>query len=147
MPSSRGPLSALVLASAALALGACQARSATDDAEPARVEQGMKQLLLERTQDWLTASRALAAAAPLSAGPGWSSVDDAAALERMRAAWHRGRTAYELIEGAIAPLFPESDTATDARYDDYLAHLGADGDPDAFDDRGVIGMHAIERVL
>jgi iron uptake system component EfeO len=64
----------------------------------------------------------------------------------MRAAWHRGRTAYELIEGAIAPLFPESDTATDARYDDYLAHLGADGDADAFDAPGVIGMHALERI-
>ncbi|HEX6278045.1 MAG TPA: imelysin family protein, partial [Polyangiaceae bacterium] len=40
-----------------------------------------------------------------------------------------------------------SDTATDARYDDFLMTLGAAGDPNAFDDRGVVGMHAVERVL
>jgi iron uptake system component EfeO len=52
-----------------------------------------------------------------------------------------------VIEGAIAPTFPESDTATDARYDDFLATLGGTGDHHPFDDQGVVGMHAIERVL
>jgi iron uptake system component EfeO len=65
----------------------------------------------------------------------------------MRDAWKRTRTAYEHIEGAIVSLFPGVDTALDARYDESLAKLGAAGDRDLFDARGVTGMHAIERIL
>jgi iron uptake system component EfeO len=83
----------------------------------------------------------------VTSGRGWDATHDAAALGEMRMHWQRARAAYERIEGAIAPLFPESDAATDARYDDFLASLGPDGDPEPFDGEGVIGMHAIERIL
>jgi iron uptake system component EfeO len=65
----------------------------------------------------------------------------------MKKAWVRARVAYEHIEGAMAPMFPESDMATDARYEDFLLKLGAVGDPTPFDGEGVIGSHGIERVL
>ena len=42
------------------------------------------------------------------------------AIAAMTAAWVRARTAYEHIEGALAPLFPDLDAAIDARYDDFL---------------------------
>src|SRR5262249_10863898 len=64
-----------------------------------------------------------------------------------RDAWRRTRIAYEHVEGATVPLFGELDVALDARYDDFLAMLGPAGDPDLFDATGVIGMHAIERML
>ena len=35
----------------------------------------------------------------------------------------------------------------DARYDDFLAMIGPAGDANLFDDQGVTGMHAIERIL
>lgn len=113
----------------------------------ARVQQETQALIAEQLDAWLVASRALQAAAPLPAERGWDRQQDAAALQAMKASWLEARRAYELIEGAVAPIFPESDAATDARYDDYLAALGAGGDRDPFDGQGVIGMHAIERIL
>jgi iron uptake system component EfeO len=113
----------------------------------ARVEREMKALIMGRVETWEKASRELQAQAPLTVGRGWDRERDASAIANMKKAWHEGRVAYELVEGAVAPLFPESDTATDARYDDYLATLGAVGDADAFDDSGVVGMHGIERIL
>lgn len=87
-------------------------------------------------------------AAPTPADRGWDATLDAAAIAEMRAAWIRARTAYEHIEGALAPLFPDIDFAIDARYDDFLAALAGKGfDAYLFDDQGVIGMHAVERVL
>jgi len=35
----------------------------------------------------------------------------------------------------------------DFRYDDFLLDLQPDGDANLFDDQGVTGMHAIERIL
>ena len=87
-------------------------------------------------------------AAPTPAGRGWDKTLDAAAIASMRASWIRARTAYEHIEGALAPLFPDIDTSIDARYDDFLADLAAQGgDAYLFDGQGVIGMHAVERVI
>jgi iron uptake system component EfeO len=65
----------------------------------------------------------------------------------MKAAWIQARTAYEHVEGAVAPIFPDTDVAIDERYDGFLAALGPQGDADPFDGQGVTGMHAIERVL
>jgi iron uptake system component EfeO len=110
------------------------------------VRRGLQALIARELDAWLAATRELDAAIPEPRDTGWSELDRPA-LEAMRAAWGRGRVAYERIEGAVAPIFPESDTATDARYDDFLMRLGAAGDADAFDAEGVIGMHAIERVL
>ena len=118
-----------------------------DQAQRVRVERGMKAWLAVELHHFRDAAAELQRAAPTPSGRGWSAVEDAEAIRQMKDAWGRARQAYELVEGAIAPLFPDSDTATDARYDDFLVHLGAAGDPDPFDDHGVVGVHAIERVL
>lgn len=90
----------------------------------------------------------LQSAAPTTQGRGWDATTDAAAITTMKAAWVRARTAYEHIEGALAPLFPDIDTSIDARYDGFMAKLAAKGgDPYLFDDVGVTGMHAIERIV
>jgi len=89
------------------------------------------------------ASRELQMLAPAHA---WNPTTDASAIAAMRQAWLRARVAYELVEGATAPLFPDIDFAMDARYDDYLVELGG-ADTDPFDGVGVTGMHGIERIL
>jgi iron uptake system component EfeO len=89
----------------------------------------------------------LQAAAPLVDDRGWDEAADAAAITTMRAAWFRARNAYEHVEGAIAPLFPDLSNALDSRYEDQLATLGAAGDPYLFDDKGVRGLDAVERIL
>ncbi|HEX2672942.1 MAG TPA: imelysin family protein, partial [Polyangiaceae bacterium] len=118
-----------------------------DQVQQVRVEHGMKAWLALELHHFRDAAADLQRAAPTPTGRGWSATEDAEAIRQMKEAWGRARQAYELVEGAVAPLFPDSDTATDARYDDFLVHLGAAGDPDPFDDRGVVGVHAIERVL
>lgn len=117
------------------------------DAHDVTVAREVKGYLGRQIQAWRAGAEALHAAAPTPSDRGWDEQADADAIARMRAAWLEARHAYELIEGAIAPVFPESDAATDARYEDYLSHLGGGGDRDPFDDQGVIGMHGIERIL
>lgn len=119
----------------------------TEDPETRAVQDKMKALIAERIDAWLEASRELQQAAPEPEGRGWGAKLDAAAIEAMKRHWLTGRDAYELIEGAIASIFPESDTATDARYDDFLGVIGGTGDHHPFDDQGIVGMHAIERIL
>lgn len=135
----------LVLAVAAS--GCSQARGGDDERERSTVQRHMKKFIGEQIETWLAASRDLADAAPLSKDRGWDGVEDASAISAMKEDWERARFAYERIEGAIAPMFPESDTATDARYDDFLLSIGGVGDANAFDAQGVIGAHAIERIL
>ncbi len=109
--------------------------------------QAMHDALLVDVVALAQAAEDIQSAAPLPTDRGWSTTEDAAAIAAMRSAWIRARTAYEHIEGALAPLFPDIDAAIDARYDDFLVTLGAAGDPLPFDDQGVTGMHAIERIL
>ena len=135
---------ALTLIAVASALAAC---GKGDDAQRARVELGMKEQLETQVTAFRKAAEELELAAPRPQGRGWDMSQDAQAVTAMKEAWTRGRVAYELVEGALAPLFPQSDIATDARYDDALATLGDAGDPDPFDAEGVTGMHAIERIL
>ncbi len=90
------------------------------------------------------AVRALCAAAPAPDPDGWSDERDRAAVDAMRAEWRRARVEYERIEGAIAILFPHIDQAIDGRYE-HEAELRRDDEP--FDDRGFVGMHAVERIL
>jgi iron uptake system component EfeO len=92
----------------------------------------------------VTGAKALQAAAPTHA---WDATADAAAISAMQTAWLQTRTAYEHVEGATAPIFPEFDQSMDNRYDDFLTELGSAGDSYLFDDVGVTGMHAIERIL
>lgn len=107
---------------------------------------GMHDALLQDIQALGDAAKAIQAAAPQSSA--WDPVADAKALHDMRSAWVDARTAYEHVEGALAPLFPNIDFSIDARYDDFMTELAAQGgDPYLFDDSGVTGMHALERIL
>src|SRR5262249_10954252 len=108
---------------------------------------GMHASLLREVEDLQAAAEALQKAAPGPSGRGWDVKQDQSAVAAMRAAWGDARTAYEHIEGALAPLFPEIDFAIDARYDDFLTRIGPKGDSDPFDGEGVTGMHAVERIL
>ncbi|HTQ07817.1 MAG TPA: EfeM/EfeO family lipoprotein [Polyangiaceae bacterium] len=131
----------------ALGLAACS----SDDAKPKTdadyetdVTQGMHDSLLTDIQALHQAALDIVSAAPSHA---WDADADADAIQNMKSAWIEARTHYERTEGALAPLFPDIDTEIDARYDDFLATLGDQGDQDLFDDQGVTGMHAIERIL
>jgi iron uptake system component EfeO len=122
----------------------------SDDTPPPGPEQvaaAMQASIAADLTDLVAAAKDLQTAAPTPSGRGWNPTDDAAAVTAMKAAWRRTRIAYEHVEGALAPIFPDLDVSMDARYDDYLAILGAAGDPDAFDDQGATGMHSIERIL
>src|SRR5690349_12685433 len=90
------------------------------------------------------AAQAIQAAAPAPDDDGWNADADAAAVDEMKKHWKDARVAYESIEGAIAVVFPELDVSIDARYDKFIS-LGPDDN--LFDDQGVIGVHAIERIL
>jgi iron uptake system component EfeO len=116
----------------------------TDAQFEANVTQGMHDSLLTEIVNLHQAALDVVSAAPSHA---WDADADADAIQNMKDAWIRARTAYERTEGALAPLFPDIDTEIDARYDDFLEIIGEDGDQDLFDDQGVTGMHAIERIL
>jgi len=118
----------------------------TSDADyKADVVAGMQDSISVDLQNLITAAQALQAA--VSTGHGWDATTDAAALISMKSAWRDARIAYEHVEGATAPIFPDEDYTMDARYDDFLAKLGPAGDQDLFDDQGATGMHSIERIL
>jgi iron uptake system component EfeO len=87
---------------------------------------------------------ALQKAAPAPEDNGWNADDHKDAVQSMKDLWYKARTQYEHIEGSIAVLFPELDVSTDERYDAFI-ETGAD--EDLFDDQGVTGVHAIERIL
>ncbi|MGC4092558.1 MAG: EfeM/EfeO family lipoprotein [Polyangiaceae bacterium] len=133
-----------------LALSGCSSDSdkspQTDDEFAASVEKAMHDTLGKEVDALQKAAVALQKAAP-SAARGWSATEDAAAIEATTKAWLAARAAYERSEGAIAPLFPDTDAAIDARYEDFLEPLRPDGDANLFDGTGVTGMHAIERIL
>ncbi|HEX3763038.1 MAG TPA: EfeM/EfeO family lipoprotein [Kofleriaceae bacterium] len=126
------------------ALAACGDSGKTDAEFKADVVAGMHDSIGSQLADLAQAAKDLQAAAPTHA---WNATTDAAAITAMRDAWKRTRVAYEHVEGATAPIFGDLDVSMDARYDDFLATLGPGGDPDLFDDMGVTGMHAIERIL
>jgi iron uptake system component EfeO len=125
-----------------------KAEAHTDPDYEAEVVAKMHQTLLTDINGLHTAAQDLANAAPAPTGRGWSETEDAAGIDAMTKAWIRARGAYERTEGAIAPLFPDIDVEIDERYDGFLEELGpTGGDQNLFDDDGVTGMHAIERIL
>lgn len=140
-------------ATALLVLGCSSTKDGTaastksDAAYQEDVIEGLHELFLGEIGTLLGASKDLGDALPAPADRGWDGAADAGAILASRGHWYTARSAYERIEGAIAPLFPDVDFAIDGRYDDFLAELGAAGDPDAFDGTGVTGMHAVERIL
>jgi iron uptake system component EfeO len=130
-----------------LAIGCSSSNDAQQTAPTdykAQVTSGMYQDILTELVAWRAATVDLQNAAPAHA---WDATADAAAIKQMKDAWRRSRIAYEHIEGAVAPLFPDRDASADARYDDFLVQLLGKGDPDPFDGEGVTGMHGIERIL
>ncbi|MBK8011789.1 MAG: EfeM/EfeO family lipoprotein [Deltaproteobacteria bacterium] len=92
----------------------------------------------------VSASAEIEALAPTPDVDGWAMESDADAVLDMRAAWRNVRAPYERVEGAIAVLFPNLDASTDERYDGFIEF---DVDDNLFDDQGVTGVHAIERIL
>jgi iron uptake system component EfeO len=141
------PVTRIAFCLALLLLGCSETRGGAEERERAGVERLIKRFIREEIETWLAASRDLAEAAPLPKGRGWDAARDGESLASMKRHWGRARYAYERIEGAMAPMFPESDVATDARYDDFLLTIGPGGDTNAFDDQGVVGTHAVERIL
>jgi iron uptake system component EfeO len=140
---------ALFVVPLSVALFGCSSsdETKTDADYKQEVTTGMHDTLLADIKLLHSASQELQAAAPLADDRGWDADADEHALVAMQAAWLKARGAYERTEGALAPLFPDIDGAIDARYDDFLVDLGRQGDTNLFDDEGVTGMHAIERIL
>jgi iron uptake system component EfeO len=128
----------------ALAISGCSSSDdpKTDADYQREVVTGIHDELLGDIQLLHDASVELQNAAP--ADRGWDAAQDQAAITAMTNAWLEARGAYERTEGALAPLFPDIDAAIDARYDDFLVK---GPDQNLFDDQGVTGMHAIERIL
>jgi iron uptake system component EfeO len=131
----------------AIATGCSSSKSDSDAKFETSVTSGVHDTVLGDMGDLISAATDLQTDAPLPTGRGWDATLDADAITKMKADWVRARSDYERMEGAIAPIFPQLDFTLDARYDDFLASLGGNGDPDPFDDMGVTGMHAIERIL
>jgi iron uptake system component EfeO len=140
----------LLLPVGAALLGAACSSSSTatspDTQFQAAVVSGMRTSFITDLGNLVSYSQMLQTAAPTPADRGWDATLDAAAFTAMKAAWTGCRAAYEHIEGATAPIFPDIDATIDSRYDDFLAAL-PDGDNYLFDDTGVTGMHAVERIL
>lgn len=123
---------------------ACGGDDGKSDAEfQAEVVTDMHDSIDTELGDLIAAAHELQDAAPTHA---WTAAD-AASITAMKTAWRKARVAYEHTEGALAPIFPDTDFAIDARYDDYLADIGPAGDQNLFDDSGATGMHSIERIL
>lgn len=120
----------------------------TDEQYRDQAVTGMHEALLVHIQGMESAAKDLQAAAPTPPDRGWDAALDADAIAKMKQSWTEARSSYENVEGALASLFPGIDASLDARYDDFLTQLAAEGgDPDLFDDAGVTGMHAVERIV
>lgn len=142
LTNGKGSTPGLALLAAVGALGCGSSDSQSDT-----IARAMRQSLQTRLMTLVTASQAIQAAAPMPTGRGWDKDMDAQALMDMKTAWISAREAYEHVEGATAPIYPNLDVSLDERYDGFLATIGPAGDQDLFDDQGVTGMHAIERIL
>lgn len=156
---------ALLLSTAALPLGlaACTSESTSgqdtttttttttvksDDDYRLEAVNGMHEALLVHIQGMRAAAQDIQDSVPTPADRGWDAALDADAIAKTKQAWTEARSQYENVEGALASLFPGIDASIDARYDDFMTQLAAEGgDMDLFDDQGVTGMHAIERIV
>jgi len=131
-------------AAVAASLLACSDDAKSDADFKAEVVAAMHDSIGADLANLVQAAKDLQAAAPTHQ---WDNTADATAIAAMKDAWKRTRVAYEHVEGATAPIFGDLDFTMDARYDDQLIPLIPEGDQDLFDDQGVTGMHAIERIL
>jgi iron uptake system component EfeO len=110
----------------------------------ARSTLGVKNYVNGELEALTNAAADIQKAAPEPDDDGWNDDKDKKAVNDMRAAWKKARTAYEHIEGSIAVLFMGLDVSTDERYDGFIEE---EADDNLFDDAGVVGVHAIERIL
>lgn len=140
-------LAAIVAVASACSSGSDSSSARTDAEYQQDVVAQMHALLLADLDALHLHAKEMQAAAPVTTGRGWDKTADASAVTTMQTAWLGARDAYEHIEGAIAPIFPDLDAAIDERYDGFLESLVGKGDDDLFDDQGVTGMHAAERIL
>lgn len=124
-----------------LSLAACLGR--TDAEYRADIALSVHETVRRDLDELAMTARRLQVLAPTRA---WK-VGDEPVIARMREEWKQARTAYERAESAIGALFPEVDVALDGRYEELLTTFEAGGDSYAFDARGFVGMHAIERIL
>lgn len=143
---ARGTIAALAIATlGTTGIASCGDDTTDNTAEEEQTVKAMQTSISGDLDELIAAAQELHDEALVPSGRGWDAVQDKAAIDKMKDSWKKARTAYEHIEGALAPIFPDVDASIDARYDDFLA----DGGPDdnLFDDQGVTGLHAAERVL
>jgi iron uptake system component EfeO len=125
---------------------ACGSGAKSEGELKADIISSMHALMLEELQGLNQAAIDLQAAAPAMFSAGWDPARDSGAqIDAMKEAWTRARLHWERAEGPVAPMFSDLDKAIDSRYDEMLKALGSD--PDLFDGQGIVGMHAIERIL
>ncbi len=138
---TRGSARIVLSLVAALALGC-----GGEDPPAPSVADGLKATIgtmLRRFSESLVTLRARA-----PRGREWQpSGADADAVKAMRAAWLDAHAAFVGLAGPVGELFPEQIPGLDRRWDVQLTDLGVDPDFMPFDERGVTGLHAIERIL
>lgn len=118
----------------------------TEDEFKAQAQRSMKTITVRQLEALSKAVRDLQEAAPTDHG--WDAAGvDAAAITKMREAWKQAHVAYERVEAMLSASYPELTLAIGGRYDDFMTTLGPTGDTALFDDKGVTGLHAVERVL
>jgi iron uptake system component EfeO len=128
---------------AVVALASLSACTQKSDAEyKAEIAAEMHTQITGHLADLVLAVRTLQVSAPDHA---WDPIGDDPAITRMRDAWKDSRVAWENVEGAISDMFEGLDDSMDGRYEQLLD--SPRGDPRMFDDAGVVGMHAVERIL
>lgn len=140
----KSALASIALLSVAAACSDAQTPK-SDEQYRQEIASGMKDALRFDAKRLVRAAQAIVDAAPAPQGRGWDPALDADAINAMKADWAIARDAYEHIEGAVALKYPDLDFAIDSRYEDQVAASG--GDSYLFDDQGVVGFDAIERVL
>jgi iron uptake system component EfeO len=132
------------------AMAACSSSSGsggepTSDAQfQLQVTQGMHDSLQDDLNALVNAAKALQSDAP---DKPWDENDPA--VPAMEADWIAARHAYEHVEGATAPIYPDIDLSIDGRVEDFgPAGSGAlTAMSDMFSDQGMTGLHAVERIL
>lgn len=119
----------------------------SDDDYRREVTSNMQGALIVDLKAVVQAAQDLQTAAPLPLGRGWDATQDAPLIAQMKQAWMRAKDTYERIEGAVGVTFPAQDADLDSRYEQDLQKLGPGGDPYPFDDQGLVGLDAVERIL
>ncbi len=115
-----------------------------DQARDEQVVTAANALFQSRFDAFAVATEALRNAAPAPDLDGWNAKDDAVAVASMRTAWLEARAAYTSVEVLASTLSPELHRRLDTDYDDLIA---GSADTFAFDEHGVAGLQAVERIL